>query len=85
MVNEMALRDALMALTNNCKTNYVMLSSVLAEIAAVRETVRGLDPTFDDVLARKQKEVMESQAVTVRTVIAAYDVLLQRLSGGEVC
>lgn len=69
MIKESALRDALMAVVNNSKTNYIMISSILAELAAVRETVRGLDPTFADVLAQKQREAVASTAAEVKAII----------------
>jgi hypothetical protein len=62
-----------------------MISSVLAELAAVRETVRGLDPTFADVLAQKQDEVVAGNALIAKAVIAGFDEILERLKNGEVC
>jgi len=31
-----------------------MIATVLAELTALRETVRGLDPTFADILEQKR-------------------------------
>ena len=42
MINENALRDALLSLATDGRSNYVMISSVLNELAAIREIVRGL-------------------------------------------
>jgi hypothetical protein len=39
MINEMALSDALVALAEHSRTNYLMISSILDEVAALRETV----------------------------------------------
>jgi hypothetical protein len=55
-IHEPALRDALATLAEQLKTQYVMLSVTLDEVAALRETVRGLDPTFSEVLEQKRKE-----------------------------
>lgn len=43
MINENALRDALLALATDARSNYVMIESLLHEVAALRETVRGFD------------------------------------------
>ena len=85
MINETALRDALLALTENQKTHYVMLSSILDEVAALRETVRGLDPTFSDVLEAKRLESAESTSDIVKTTIQMHDEIIRRLKSGEVC
>lgn len=85
MINETALRDALSALAQQSKTLYVMTSSVLNEVAALRETVRGLDPTFADVLEQKRQEAAREQAEVVRLQLALYDHILERLKHGEVC
>lgn len=85
MINEASLKDALLALARQSKTQYVMLSSVLNEVAALRETVRGLDPTFADVLEKKRLEAGQAQAAIVTAVIQQYDEILRRLERGEVC
>jgi hypothetical protein len=85
MIKEIALKDALLALAEQGKQNYLMLSSVLTELVSLRETVRGLDPTFADVLREKQKEAAENNAPVVVAVVLLYDTLLRRLKAGEVC
>ncbi len=85
MINENALRDALLALATDGRSNYVMISSVLNELTALRETVRGLDPTCADILERKRQESVQGDAEVVKTVIAQYDEIIRRLMSGEVC
>jgi len=85
MVNEIALKDALWAIVNDAKSNYIMLSSLNTEIEALRETVKILDPTFSDVMAQKTKKIEAKNAVTVQAVLAGYDEISQRLKDGEVC
>jgi hypothetical protein len=85
MVNEPALRDVLLAFATDNRSTYVMLSSLLNEVAALRETVRGLDPTFSDVLKLKQGEEVQRQADIVQSVILGYDAIIQRLNAGGVC
>ena len=85
MINENALRDALLALAEEGKQNYVMISSVLNEVASLRETIRGLDPTFADVLEVKRRESAEANASIVAAVTLLYDTIIRRLKSGEVC
>lgn len=85
MINENALRDALLALATDGRSNYVMISSVLNELAAVREIVRGLDPTSTDALDQKCQEAAQRDAESARVVIARYDEIIRRLYDGEVC
>jgi len=54
LINEASLKDVLLALATQSKTQYVMLSSILNELAALRETVRDLDPIFGEVLEQKR-------------------------------
>jgi len=85
MVNENALRDALLALATDGRSNYVMLSSLLHEVTALRETLRGLDPTFANVLEQKRQAAAQNDADVVRGLVARYDDIIRRLSIGEVC
>lgn len=85
MINESALKDALLALAQQTKTQYLMTSAILNELAAVRETVRGLDPTFADVLATKQKQSQEETNEVVLTTIRLLDQIIERLKAGVIC
>jgi hypothetical protein len=85
MINENALRDSLCALAQQSKTLYVMQTSVLNEVAAIRETVRGLDPTFADVIEGKRIEAARAQVEAVKLQLAVYDHIIERLKNGEVC
>ena len=85
MVNETALRDALLALTEDAKSQYIIFSALNTEIEALRETVRALDPTFADVMAQKTKEIEAKNALIVQTVIAGYDEKFRQIQNGYVC
>jgi hypothetical protein len=84
MVNEPKLRDALVALADNAKTQYIALCAVLDEVTALRETVKGLDPTFSDVMTDKRAEQASLFALTRKEAIAGYDEIIRRLKAGEV-
>ena len=85
MINENALRDALLALALELKTNYLTTTALVHEVAALRETVRGLDPTFADLLEQKRQESAQAAAKVEKAVIWTLDELMRRLTVGEVC
>ncbi len=85
MINEPALRNALLALAEHVKKDYVILSSTLNEVAALRETVRGLDPTFSEVLEDKGRQSQEETREVVSLTVALLNDLVARLKAGAVC
>ncbi len=85
MINQVALRDALLALAEQHKTQYVMFSALLNEVAALRETVRGLDPTFSEVLEDRRKQSQENTRAVVSQTLQHLNHLIKRLEDGEVC
>lgn len=85
MINERALRDALLTLAEQNKNQYVMFSAVLNEVAALRETVRGLDPTFSEVLEDRRKQSQEDTRAIVLQTLRLLGDLIERLKAGEVC
>lgn len=84
-INEDALRDALLALIEDAKSQYLVFSALNTEIEALRETVRALDPTFADVMAQKTKEIEAKNVAIVQTVVAGYDAKFQAVKNGYVC
>jgi hypothetical protein len=85
MIKEAHLRDTLLALEQQNRNHYVAIAALLNEVASLRETVRGLDPTFGDVLRKKQMEEAERGAELLREMLSGYDLILQRLKEGYVC
>jgi ABC-type nitrate/sulfonate/bicarbonate transport system ATPase subunit len=85
MIKEKALKDHLLALAERDKTNYLMISGILDELAALRETVRGLDPTFAEVLENRRKEAAKQTAPVVKETVRLLNEIIQRLKAGEVC
>ena len=85
MINETSLRLALIALAEQEKSNYIMISTLLAEVSALRETVRGLDPTFADVLRQKREEAARANAPIEETVLSIFGETIRKLRDGEVC
>jgi hypothetical protein len=85
VINETSLRNALLALAEQGKSNYQMISALVAELASLRETVRALDPTFANVLDQKRSAVAEINAPAERAVMRTYDEIIAKLKAGEVC
>lgn len=85
MVDEEALRDALLSSIEESKNLYIMLSSVFAELQALRETVRALDPAFAEVMEQKRLEAVAQQDEAVQAAIAAYELKFARVKAGYVC
>jgi hypothetical protein len=85
MVNESALKDTLIAFATQNRTSFITISTLLNEVAALRETVRGLDPTFGDVMGNRRAILEETGAETVRDAIAGYDEIIRLLEHGHVC
>jgi hypothetical protein len=85
MINENALKEHLLALAEEDKKNYLIISTILNELRALRETVRGLDPTFSEVLESRRKEAAKETAPIVAETIHLYDEIIRRLKAGDVC
>jgi hypothetical protein len=85
MVNESQLRDVLTALVMENRSAFVMTNAVLNELTALRETVRGLDPTFADVIEQKREEAEARGAAEVARVLAGMNEMIESLKNGYVC
>jgi hypothetical protein len=85
MINEKNLRDALLSLIADQKSQYVVIASLMAELHALRETVRGLDPTFAEVLEQKRRQYSAENDSTVQSIIAGYGAKFEAVKNGYVC
>jgi hypothetical protein len=59
MINEAVLLDSMVALTELCKAQCIMISGLGRQVAALRDTVRSLDPTFDEVFEKKYENLRD--------------------------
>lgn len=85
MINDANLRDVLTGLAMETRSAFVMSNSILNELTALRETVRGLDPTFADVIEQKRSEAEARGAVEVARMLGGIDEMLRLLKNGYVC
>lgn len=77
MIDEPSLVACLVALVDLHKTQYLSFSALLNEVAALRETVRALDPTFADVIEQKRKEQEYQMREVVQQQVALLDDLIR--------
>jgi hypothetical protein len=67
MINEALLLDTLVGLTENTRVVFGSVYAIKSELVALRETVRGLDPTFGEVLdAKREKHPDEALLQSIR-------------------
>jgi hypothetical protein len=85
MINETKLRETLVTLAMQLKENHIATFSALGELASLREAVRGLDPTFQEVIEKTRKETRQKIGAEFQSHLQAYDSLIQRLKDGQVC
>jgi len=82
MINETLLKEAVVSMAEQYRFLYLVQSNLIDEIAALRETVRGLDPTFDEVLEQKRKENASDEIR--RAAVPLLGALVQKLKDGLV-
>jgi len=85
VIKENALRDMLLALVDQEKNNYEMISVLVNEVLALRETVAHLDPTFYEVLADRRPKIEKESLPSDTTVLNSFAELTRKLKAGEVC
>jgi hypothetical protein len=85
MIDEHNLRDTLLAFATENRTNHILIVSLVNELAALRETVRSLDPTFADVMEQRRDEAQERGAEIAQHVLARLDRIIQQVKDGYVC
>ena len=82
-INQARLRTALVCSVLDDKHQAEQIWKLREEVDALRDAVRGLDPTFDDVLKRKRKA--RSKPAKLAAMLAIYDDIIAKLRAGHVC
>jgi hypothetical protein len=83
-MNEKAVREAFVQMLTVTKILTELVASSMAETAAVRESVRGLDPTFDDTFAEKRRLALQKVLPLLAKPIDYIDGLTRRIEAGEI-
>jgi hypothetical protein len=73
-------KDAILAVLTGQKGHYIAIASMTAEIVALRETVRGLDPTFSDVMEVKRLQAFQEDDAVRTSILGSYDELIRRVT-----
>lgn len=82
MVNDAEQRQTLLEILALAKKTYEMARNALNEVAAVREAVRGLDPTFADVLEQKRTFFRGTSRAALNEMTAQFESISQRVQAG---
>jgi hypothetical protein len=85
MINEKALHNVLVAMAEIQKSQYGLVLGAINELTSLREAVRGLDPTFAEVMESKRTQAAHKTSLPTNVMLAACDELIRRLKAGEVC
>ena len=64
------------------KSHARQIFELSSSIAALSLSVKGLDPTFDDVREEKKKEVEKMLAPKRQKILDQYDLLLEAIQSG---
>jgi hypothetical protein len=66
------------------KSNSELTLQLSAEVAALLSAVSGLDPTFQDVLIAKRKEVDDAGAALIQQNLSKFDEILRLIESGGI-
>jgi hypothetical protein len=80
MINEVELKDMLVALVRLNKKALETSTIALKELASIRESVRPLDPAFSEVLVDKREYYDGAVSPLSADVNQEFDSLIQRLN-----
>ena len=84
MIDEPALQVTLLAAMKHIKAHYELITSLGNEIAAIRQTVARLDPTFGEVLKTKRNHYAEQSRQAIQETLAEYQELIEQLEAGNI-
>jgi len=79
MASEKQLREALMLAFQHLQSQYNTISSLMAEIAAVRDSLREIGPKYDEVLTRHRARHVKAAKSAVAEDFAKFERIIQQL------
>jgi hypothetical protein len=85
MINDDALRETLIALAEQQEMHYKLHTAIIQELAALRDTVKALDPTFWETLQANRRLREQENLETVAAVSRGLEETIRRLKAGLVC
>lgn len=84
MLNEKQLRSFLISAFEHLKAQRLGLSSVIAEIASVRDALIEIGPKYADVLERHKAHHTKEFAPTLAEALQEYDEIIRQLKADGV-
>lgn len=84
MLNEQGVKDAIIELLEVAKSQTELLASTMAELAAVRNAIKPLDPTFEDNFAVRRRLALQKVLPLLSEPIGRIETLIQRIHSGEI-
>ena len=84
MAKQGAVEEAFVQLLTVIKFQTEQIASLMAETGAIRDTVRALDPTFEDNFAERREVAFQKILPMLEKPIAYIDGLTRRIQAGEI-
>ena len=84
MTKEDSVKDAFVQLLTIIKFQTEQIASLMAETSAIRDTVRALDPTFEDTFVVRRREALDKVLPLLATPIDHINGLTRRIEKGEI-
>jgi len=81
MASEKQLRDVLIEVFEHLQTQRNVISLLLTEVAAIRESLIEIGSQYDDILTCHRARHRESNAEPLRKDLAKYQQIIQQLRG----
>jgi len=76
------LRPILTYFATMLKANAEASMRLSVEVAALIGAVRGLDPTFDEILNQKRLETVEAESQALRAMLSQFDGIVNLIEEG---
>jgi hypothetical protein len=79
MTNEKQLRDALIFALENLQKQQDTISTLMTEIAALRDSLCAIGPNYDEILTRYRAQHARTAKPIANAATLAYDAIIQQL------
>jgi hypothetical protein len=79
MASEKQLRNVLIEVFQHLQGQRSAISSLLAEVAAVRDSLIEIGPQYDDILSRHRARHVKASSSLAHEDLAKYDRIIQQL------
>ncbi len=84
MAKPNAVAEAFVELLTVVKFQTEQIAALMAETSAIRESIRALDPTFEDTFVERRREAFQKVLPLLAKPIAHIDGLTKRIQDGEI-